>query len=116
MCLMKFALIGFVFCWGLLGMAVAQGSLNEHANEITTGLWVTIIGLLGLVQALIGYIYISGQKSIKEQQRIMMNAINEMKHSSEKRDELLLSLHTEHRLMMRKCGNFGGSYKIEEED
>jgi len=116
MCLMKLALIGFVFCWGLLGIAVAQGSLNEHSNEITTGLWVTIIGLLGLVQALIGYIYISGQKSIKEQQRVLMGVIHEMKQSAEKRDEVLLALHTEHKMMMRKCGNFGGSYKAEEED
>ena len=50
LCYMKIALVGFIVAWAALGVAVAQGSLSEHATEITVGQWYLIVGLVGLVE------------------------------------------------------------------
>ena len=110
LCYMKIALVGFIVAWAALGVAVAQGSLSEHATEITVGQWYLIVGLVGLVQALIGYIYIAGQRASKESLRAVVDSIKELKYHAEKRDDLILDtrkivleLHGEHQVMMDKC-------------
>ena len=110
LCYMRMALVGFIVAWAALGIAVAQGSLSEHAQEISMAQWYLIVGLVGLVQALIGYIYISGQRSLKESHRALVDTIKELKDHGERRDDLLLDtrkivleLHGEHVAMMDRC-------------
>lgn len=117
LCISRIALIIFIIAWIWLEIAVAQGTLNEHAEEISRGQWYAIIALIGIVQTLIAFIYISGQ-------RAMSKSIDDVKADLEKREILLLNtrsilleLKGEHKAMMEKChSRVRESNMSEEED
>lgn len=74
------ALVGFIVLWfAMSSWATTEPMLDEHGKDIAQLEWYVILGLVGTVQALISYIYISGIKSLKEGNRELFKQISELR-------------------------------------
>ena len=66
----------FLIAWFSLAYAAGNSTaLDEHAPDIARAEWKVIVALLGAVQALIAFIYISGIRSVKDNFRVLFGKI-----------------------------------------
>lgn len=75
---MAIALIIYGAVWSVSMSWAGQEASVSPADGITKVLFQVILGMVGLIQALIGYIYISGIKSVKDSIRKLFNRIEEL--------------------------------------
>ena len=64
------SLFGLVYAFATVWAASAT-SIDEHASDLMRWEWGIIIGLVGILCAIIGYVYVTGIGSIKESNRAL---------------------------------------------
>lgn len=70
-------LVVFLFLWLIIGAIAEEVPFKEHAPDIMQAQWRLIVFLVGIVQVLVGFIYVAGITSVK-------NSIRKLFELSEK--------------------------------
>lgn len=87
------SLVLFCAIWISVLALAADPVYMEHAREVMSFQWWLIGGLLGLIQILVGFIYVSGINSVKKSLRLLFDHYAELekdKLSKEDHDRLCL--------------------------
>lgn len=77
-CKATVAVFLFLVAWFSLAYAAGGATIDEHAPDIARAEWKIIVALLGAVQALIAFIYISGMKTVNENFRVLFGKIEDL--------------------------------------
>ncbi len=78
-CINRFILLVFALSWvAVIAVAEDRTTLSEHSQDIMSFQFKLIATLLGIVQVLIGFIYISGITSVKDSIRKLFEKIDHL--------------------------------------